>query len=72
MVQQLTNRRLYRATILTRVLLSDLNMDRDKLVTLAKEVAVEKPQRLPSILVARTPLALAMFDEKKQKDRQSI
>ena len=48
-------------------MLSDLNMDRDKLVTLANDFADEKPKRLPSILAARTPMPLAMIDDKKGK-----
>ena len=67
MVQQLADRRFRRATILTSNLLIDMNMDRDKWVTLAKEFAVEKPQRFPSIIAARTPMPLAMVDDKKWK-----
>ncbi|CAO2825749.1 unnamed protein product [Amaranthus hypochondriacus] len=63
---ELADRRLYRANILTRILLSDLNMDRDKLVGLAKRFAKEKPKRLPEILAARTPDPLKVVTPKKR------
>ena len=42
-------------------------MDQDKLVMLAKQFAVEKSQRLPEILAARTPVPLAVVDDRKWK-----
>ena len=46
--------RLYRASIITRVLLSDLDQDRDKLVTLANKFADDKLRRMAAIIARRS------------------